>query len=280
VLAAGVGAGQGKGRRLIAEPCDVTEDALGRRESVVARYTYGDDDPALRRLELVARAYEPVSTAFLAAHADGAGSRRTVLDVGCGPGFTTELLARVLTPERLTGIDVSSRFLEAARARVPGASFRRHDATAMPLPGLPADVVYARLVLSHLPDPVGTLESWRTGLAAGGVVLVEELEDIDAPPGALRTYDDLAAEVVRRGGGVMYGGSAIAGLGGRRVPVTVPAATAARIYLFNVQRWLDDRAEHPPRAQLLELRSGLERLTLRDGGRTVSWLVRQLSLPA
>jgi trans-aconitate 2-methyltransferase len=246
----------------------------------VARYTFGDDEPALRRLELVAQAYEPVSTAFLAEHAAGRGRPQTVLDVGCGPGFTTALLAQVLGPQRLIGIDASARFLEAARARVPGASFGHHDATVTPLPGVPADAIYARLVLSHLPDPVGTLERWRTGLGPDGVVLVEELEDIDAPPGALATYDEVSAEIVRRGGGVMYSGAELAGLGGRRVPLTVPSALAATIYLFNVERWLDDPAERLPREELLDLRARLDLLTRRPDGRTVSWIVRQLCVAA
>jgi trans-aconitate 2-methyltransferase len=246
----------------------------------VVRYTYGDDEAALRRLALVARAYEPITGAFLAEQASGRPRPHTVVDVGCGPGFTTALLADALAPERLVGIDSSSRFLDVARARVPGARFQRHDATVLPLPGAPADVIYARLVLAHLPDPLGTLQRWQTGLRPRGVVLVEDLEDIDAPPGALRTYDELAADVVRRGLGVMYAGAVIAGLGGQRVSVTVPAATAAAIYLFNVDRWIAEAADHPPREQLLELRRDLEQLVRHDGGQTQSWIVRQLALPA
>lgn len=254
--------------------------ARGRPDSCVPRYTYGDDGSALRRLALVARAYEQVSAPFLAEHAARQGRPEGVVDLGCGPGFTTALLARVLTPRRLIGIDSSPRFLEAARSRVPGARFHHHDATVTPLPGAPVEVIYARLLLAHLPDPLGALDRWRAGLGRGGVLLVEDLEAIDAPAGALQTYDHVAAEVVRRGGGVMYGGAAIAGLGGRRVPVTVPAATAATIYLFNVRRWLDGGGAPRPREQLRELRRGLERLTRRDDGQTVSWIVRQLVLAA
>jgi trans-aconitate 2-methyltransferase len=252
----------------------------GRRKSGASRYTYGDDAAAQRRLALVARAYEPVSAAFLAEHLVRHGTPESVIDVGCGPGFTTALLARVLAPRRLIGIDTSLAYLDVARSHVPGARFEHHDATVVPLPGAPFDVTYARLVLAHLPDPIGTLQRWRTGLGPGGALLVEDLEDIDSPDGPLHVYNQLAAEVVRRGGGVMYAGAAIAGLGGRRVAVTVPAATAATVYLFNVLRWIDERREHPPREELLELRRGLGRLARQDGGRTVSWIVRQLALPA
>jgi trans-aconitate 2-methyltransferase len=252
----------------------------GRGQSGVSGYTYGDDAAARRRLALVAGAYEPVSAAFLAELVSRRGSPESVLDVGCGPGFTTALLARVLAPRRLIGIDTSLAYLDVARSQVPGARFERHDATVLPLPGAPVDVTYARLVLAHLPDPIGTLQRWRTGLGPGGVLLVEDLEEIDSPAGPLQDYDRFAAEVVRGGGGVMYAGASIAGLGGRRAAVTVPAAIAATIYLFNVVRWIDERREHPPREELLELRQGLERLARQDDGRTVSWIVRQLALPA
>jgi hypothetical protein len=135
-------------------------------------------------------------------------------------------------------------------------------------------------LLAHLPDPTSVLESWRTALAPDGVVLVEHLEGIDSPPGALRTYDEVAAMVVRRGGGVMYAGAALAGFGGRRIHVTVPAATAATIYLFNVRRWLRDGGDRRAGQRLVELRHDLEAIARHDDGRTTSWIVRQLALPA
>lgn len=244
----------------------------------MATYTFGDDTPALRRLELVARAYEPTTAAFIAEQASRRSPPHTVVDIGCGPGFTTALLARELTPQRLIGIDASAQFLNVARTQVPDARFEHHDATATPLPGTPADLIYARLVLAHLPDPHGTLELWKTGLGPNSVLLVEDLQEIAAPAGALRTYDQLSADIVAQGGGVMYAGAMLTGLGGQLVPVTVPAATAATIYLFNVDRWLDDHTTPLPHEQLLELRHNLERLTHHDHRETVTWTIRQLAL--
>src|SRR5579864_3414401 len=126
----------------------------------VTTYTFGDDPSAIERMRLVAAAYEPVSRAFLAAHATPRPS--VALDLGCGPGFTTALIGEVFAPQNLIGIDSSPTFLAAATARVPTARFHHHDVTVVPLPAAPAQVIYARLLLAHLPDPLGTAETWKT----------------------------------------------------------------------------------------------------------------------
>lgn len=246
-----------------------------------ASYTFGSDAAAEQRLALVAEAYEPVSSVFIASQ--GAAPGPTVLDLGCGPGFSTELLGRILAPARLVGVDESERFVTTARVRVPRARFEVHDVTEVPLPAAPADLMYARLLLSHLPDPIGVVARWRTQLAPGGMLLVEDLEEIEAPPGPLRHYDEVSAARVHAGGGLMYAGPVLASLGGMCTPVTVPAATAARIYLFNVRRWMAelDTAGSPggdPRAQLADLERGLVELAGDDGAATVSWIVRQIVL--
>jgi SAM-dependent methyltransferase len=240
----------------------------------VASYTFGDDGPAVERLRLVASAYDPISRAFLAAHVPP--STDVAIDLGCGPGFSTQLLQEVCAPHTLIGVDSSSRFLEVARARLPGAVFEMHDVTATPLPGAPARVIYARLVLAHIPDPLGTVDRWKGQLASDGLLLVEDLEDIYAPPGPLREYDEVSADIVRRGGGLMYAGPVLAPLGGRCLPVTVPAALAARIYLFNVRRWISDPANAT--GHLRPLEASLTAVAANDQGGTVSWIVRQTAV--
>ena len=48
-----------------------------------------------------------------------------VYDLGCGPGNSTELLARTFPHARIVGIDSSEDMLAAARQRVSGATFCR-----------------------------------------------------------------------------------------------------------------------------------------------------------
>jgi SAM-dependent methyltransferase len=57
-----------------------------------------------------------------------------VLDVGCGPGRHAHELAR--RGFQVHGVDISSRFVEIARANAPeGATFERLDARALPFDG-------------------------------------------------------------------------------------------------------------------------------------------------
>jgi trans-aconitate 2-methyltransferase len=244
----------------------------------VVRYTFGDDGPAVQRLALVASAYESVSRSFLAEHSPA--DVDVALDLGCGPGFSTQLVDDVCAPRTLIGLDSSPQFLDKARARLPAARFETHDVTVTPLPGPPVTVIYARLLLAHLPDPLGVAERWRTALAPRGVLLIEDLESIEAPPGSLRTYDEVSADIVRSEGGLMYAGPALARLGGRCTAVSVPAALAATIYLLNVRRWLAEPKTRVPQRQLEDLEAGLRMIAHDDGSEKVSWIVRQLVIPA
>ncbi len=244
----------------------------------MATYTFGDDSAAVERMTLVASAYEPTSRTFLAQHL--LHSVGVALDLGCGPGLSSQLLYSVCRPRTLIGIDSSSKFIGVARGRLPPASFETHDVTATPLPAAPVDVIYARLVLAHLPDPLGTAERWRRDLAAGGVLLIEELEEIETPPGPLATYDEASSAIVRRGGGVMYAGRALSPLGGQLARVMVPAALAATIYLFNVERWVKDLADQEDSDQLIQLEADLRKLIHENPETTVSWIVRQVAVRA
>jgi SAM-dependent methyltransferase len=201
-----------------------------------------------------------------------------VVDAGCGPGFSTELIARACRPRVLIGMDASDAFLRSARERVPGAEFVAHDVTEVPFPTPPADVIYARLVLAHLGDPAAILDRWRRHLAPGGVVVSEELEDIEAPPGPLRAYDDLSSAMVRRGGGVMCAGPLLAHLGGRCVPVVASGALAARIYSFNVRLWREQGGTGVPDDDLARLELALADVARTHDDQTVAWIVRQTLL--
>ena len=242
----------------------------------MSEYRFGVDGPAADRLRLVATAYDSVSRRFLAAHA--APQPTVAVDLGCGPGFTTELLAEVVRPGTIIGIDASDQFIAGARARLRTARFEAHDVTDLPLPGAPADMIYARLLLSHLADPEATAQRWRSQLAPGGRLLIEDLDSVVNPAGPLRDYEDVSARIVRSGGGPMYAGAELQALGGEVTPVTVPGSLAATIYLFNVRHWMATSGLPVTDVELRDLEQGLQRTAGDDHGDRVSWLVRQLVL--
>lgn len=115
-----------------------------------------------------------------------------VLDLGCGTG-TLSLLASEAR-HRVTGVDLSPRMVELARAKLAGrdAAFLVGDATAPPVGEQRFDVVLVRHVLWTLPDPGRVLRHWRGLLRPGGrLVLIEGVWGTVSPVGM--SADRLAA---------------------------------------------------------------------------------------
>jgi SAM-dependent methyltransferase len=101
----------------------------------------------------------------------------TVLDLGCGTGTLSVLLA--WEGCQVTGIDSSPAMLERARQKaedaVPKPLFFHGDAADPKVAG-PFDVLLCRHVLWALPDPSAVLGRWKPLLAPGGrLVLFEGL---------------------------------------------------------------------------------------------------------
>jgi ubiquinone/menaquinone biosynthesis C-methylase UbiE len=101
-----------------------------------------------------------------------AGSGRTVLDVGCGPGRTTGLLAE--RGLRVTGIDLSPGMIEVARRDHPDLDFRVGSMTALDVGDGSVSGVVSWWSIIHLPRdvvPQAFAEFYRV-LAPGGVLLM------------------------------------------------------------------------------------------------------------
>lgn len=97
-----------------------------------------------------------------------------VLDVGCGTGFLSLLLAE--QGHVVTGIDLSAEMraqaaAKAAKARLK-ADFIAGDAEAPVFPEASFDVIISRHVAWTLPAPEQALENWRRLLAPGGMVVI------------------------------------------------------------------------------------------------------------
>jgi ubiquinone/menaquinone biosynthesis C-methylase UbiE len=106
-----------------------------------------------------------------------AAPRGTVLDDGCGTGAFLEFVRRrALRVDRYVGIDVSRRMLAHAKRRLD-ASGTAHvlvqaDACRLPFKAGSFDVVYARALLHHLPEPAQGVAEIARVLKPGGVAVV------------------------------------------------------------------------------------------------------------
>jgi SAM-dependent methyltransferase len=76
-----------------------------------------------------------------------------ILDVGCGEGYVLSALRGAGIPCPMHGIDLSAQAIEAARIRVPDASFEVIDALALADAGRRYDLVLMTEVLEHIPGP-------------------------------------------------------------------------------------------------------------------------------
>ena len=248
-------------------------------------YAFGSGDDAARRLLVLADVFEPAMAALLST----LPQRRwpIVVDLGCGPGSSTAHLARLLDIDELIGLDSAESFVELAGGRVPAATFVLADVTSGSWPVPPADLIYTRFLLAHLPDPFAWLGRWRVGLAPGGVLLVEETERIETDVAAFGEYLSLVDGLVAsRGGAVLLGADlATASIDGatinRPFVLDVTVADAATMFTLNLRSSRADPWIVAQRSPYEIDRLADELADLRDGvavGGTIRWTIRQLAI--
>jgi len=104
--------------------------------------------------------------------ADLAGVRagQRVIDVGCGPGALMAELVTRLGAAAVAGVDPSESFVDAARARHPGADVRLAAAEDLPFEDATFDAAIAQLVVHFMPDPVAGLREMARVTRPEGVV--------------------------------------------------------------------------------------------------------------
>ncbi|HTP22398.1 MAG TPA: methyltransferase domain-containing protein [Solirubrobacteraceae bacterium] len=149
-----------------------------RRED---RYALARTPEEYERLRLQSRAWETATGRLLEQIGLAPGAR--CLDAGCGPGETMRLMAERVGPAGLvTGIDVDAHLGAQALRMLQNAGhrqcrFARIDITAgEPIPDAPFDLVYARLLLFHLPDRVTVLRRLWDAVAPGGHLLIHDYD--------------------------------------------------------------------------------------------------------
>lgn len=208
-------------------------------------YLFGDTDIAAQRLHVLAEVYAASTRAFL--ETAQLMPPRLVLDLGCGPGYTTHLLAEVFNGARVVGLDTSVPFIALANQTcTPSVSFSRHDVTAVPFPVEAGDLVYSRLLLAHLREPRRVLAAWATQLQPQGLLLMEEVEWIQTTSAVFTTYLDIVTAMLAQQSTNMYVGRELHELPDpallrrrssqvRRVPVL--PAQAATMFFLNMQTW-------------------------------------------
>jgi trans-aconitate 2-methyltransferase len=104
----------------------------------------------------------------------------SVIDLGCGPGNSTQVLAERYPQAVVAGIDSSPDMIEAARRRLPQARLTVDRVQNFKLSG-PFDVILANAVLQWVPDHATLLPQLIGKLAPDGALAVQMPDNLDAP---------------------------------------------------------------------------------------------------
>lgn len=98
-------------------------------------------------------------------------TRRTVLDVGCGTGYTAEYIGSRAEAAAITGIDNSVACIAYANDKYPTHKWTLADATSFNL-RQKFDIVLAFELIEHLVDSTSFLRSVKSHMGEGGGVFI------------------------------------------------------------------------------------------------------------
>ena len=137
--------------------------------------SYTIDERNVERQHMLAQVLNPLTRGVLERIPKITGGR--CLDLGCGQGNTTRLLSEVLEPGECIGVEYDASLVEYANARggnPPGVRFQRGDAMKLDFPDASFDVVFARYLLVHMPDPMAVIREMLRVVRPGGHVIAYE----------------------------------------------------------------------------------------------------------
>lgn len=97
---------------------------------------------------------------------------KKVVDLGSGPGNSTELLAKAFSFARIVGVDASDNMLRVARERVPKAEFVKADIEHWE-PKETIDLIFANASVHFVADHRALLLRLLTFLAPNGMLAVQ-----------------------------------------------------------------------------------------------------------
>jgi trans-aconitate 2-methyltransferase len=105
---------------------------------------------------------------------------RTAVDLGCGPGNSTEVLAQRFPGATVTGMDSAGDMVATAKKRLPELDFEQSDIQTWN-PAAQFDVILANASLQWLPDHASLYPRLLGQLAPGGCLAVQTPDNLEEP---------------------------------------------------------------------------------------------------
>lgn len=249
-------------------------------------YSLGDNEIATKRLGLLNRMFEPSSSTFIKTMTES--NLSLALDLGCGPGHTTEMISKSINPKLTIGIDISLPHLNHATPN-SAIHFIQHDVSISPLPNAPADLIYSRFLLSHLSNPLLIIENWLENLKPSGILLLEEDEWTFSNNLVIQEYFKIVADLIAFNGGNMYIGRKFENLSlnndlkikhNKVQKVSPPIELTIQNFILNFKALREQNfiINNYSQAYLNILQDNLEKILLSPSNTVVEWGMRQVAI--
>ena len=121
-----------------------------------------------------------------------------ILEIGCGTGALCRALKRWYPPAEVVGLDRDDAFIDYARERNTGETYRKGDATALPFADGSFYVTISNTVSEHV-EPSGFFGEQRRVLRDGGVcLLLSARRGIQHPAACVREESAFETEIWER----------------------------------------------------------------------------------
>jgi trans-aconitate 2-methyltransferase len=105
---------------------------------------------------------------------------RKIVDIGCGPGNSTELLVKRWPNAAVIGIDTSADMLRQARERLPHQTFIEAN-VAHWVPPEGTDLLFGNAIFQWVPGHLKQLQRLLGTLPGGGVLAVQIPDSLEEP---------------------------------------------------------------------------------------------------
>jgi len=97
---------------------------------------------------------------------------KAILDIGCGPGNSTQILSKHWPNSHITGIDNSKSMIEKAKNDYPGMEWIIADA-ALYESKIKYDILFSNAVIQWIPDHEKLLNKFYNMLSCQGILAVQ-----------------------------------------------------------------------------------------------------------